>query len=132
GSRRRRTRSRSGRSPAGAGCRRPTRCPARSSGSRRFRCRVSCSWLAPRSLLALGLSFSLLAAKASQLFFERLHPVHRGLGFLGAGVALPRLRVDHPQLAVVLDHKAEAETARDAAIRVLFILPTTAPLAPQK
>ena len=33
----------SARSPAGAGCRRPARCRARSSGSRRFRCRVSCS-----------------------------------------------------------------------------------------
>ena len=37
-------RRRSARSPGGAGCRRPARCRARSSGSRRFRCRVSWSW----------------------------------------------------------------------------------------
>ncbi len=39
----------SARSPGGAGCRRPARCRARSSGSRRFRCRVSWPAWSPHS-----------------------------------------------------------------------------------
>ncbi len=46
---------RSTRSPAGAGCRRRARCRARSSGSRRFRCRVFWSCLSQFSAFGSAL-----------------------------------------------------------------------------